>query len=344
MDQKYSHFSVEERAVIMVERSKGVSLRAIGRTLERNVSTISREINRGIPDQAIASIGHAVAYDATVAAATYRERRRRCGRRSKLMEATPLYQKVYDCLVYWGWSPQQISNRLRVMYLDDPTNSISYETIYAAIYAQPRGALKQGMVDALRQAKSARGRRRTTLAKGQTIPEAFSAAPSGASAGAASCSPVGVTRCWTTAWASAWCRGALADEHRGNCDPREGKESPERAMTQIGLQLACQLNDDFAYPALSAVAMAALVPQHAHGEARHGEKTFDHLERLAAIAHQPFRHQGDNKTGTAKQGSGCTFQGKWYSGDTVTRVATSRRATAACRRPHRSTPRTGLRH
>ena len=107
MDQQYSHLSVEERAVIMIERSKGVSLRAIGRTLERNVSTISREINRGIPDQAIASIGHAVAYDATVAAATYRERRRRCGRRSKLMEATPLFQKVYDRLVYWGWSPQQ---------------------------------------------------------------------------------------------------------------------------------------------------------------------------------------------------------------------------------------------
>lgn len=85
----------------------------------------------------------------------------------------------------------------------------------------------------------------------------------------------------------------MADEHLGNCAPLEGKESPERAKTQLGLQLACQLNDNFAYPALSAVTMVALVPQHAHGEARHGERTFNHLERLAVIVHQPFRHQGD---------------------------------------------------
>ena len=45
MDQQYSHLSVEERAVIMIERGKGMSLRSIGRTLERDVSTISREIS-----------------------------------------------------------------------------------------------------------------------------------------------------------------------------------------------------------------------------------------------------------------------------------------------------------
>ena len=159
MDQQYSHLSVKERAVIMIERSKGMSLRSIGRTLERDVSTISREIKRGIADQAVVSIGDRVAYDATVASASYRARRKRCGRRCKLMEATPLYQKVYDRLVYLGWSPQQILNRLRRMHPDDPSHSISHETIYAAIYAQPRGALKQGMVDALRQAKPGRGLR-----------------------------------------------------------------------------------------------------------------------------------------------------------------------------------------
>ena len=173
MDNQYRHLSVEERAVIMIERSKGVSLRSIGRTLRRDVSTVSREIKRGVPGQLEANVQAPVAYDATAASATYRERRQRCGRRCKLMEGTPLYQKVYDRLVYWGWSPQQISHRLRFMHPDDPTNSISHETIYAAIYAQPRGALKQGMVDALRQAKPGRGQRRTTRAKGQTIPEAL---------------------------------------------------------------------------------------------------------------------------------------------------------------------------
>ena len=47
---------------------------------------------------------------------------------------------------------------------NDASARVSLETIYAAIYAQPRGGLKTAMVDALRQEKPARGRRRTTLA------------------------------------------------------------------------------------------------------------------------------------------------------------------------------------
>jgi len=173
MGKQYRHLSVEDRAVIMIERSKGVSLRSISRTLGRAVSTVSREITRGLPGPAQARVQAPGAYDATAAGAAYRQRRARCGRRRKLMAGTALYQTVYDGLVYRAWSPQQISHRLRRMHPDDPTQAVSHETIYAAIYAQPRGALKQGMIDALRHAKPARGRRRTTLAKGQTIPEAL---------------------------------------------------------------------------------------------------------------------------------------------------------------------------
>lgn len=50
---------------------------------------------------------------------------------------------------------------------DDPSARVIHETIYA----QPRGGLKAAMIDALRQAKPARGRRRTTLA-GSPLPEA----------------------------------------------------------------------------------------------------------------------------------------------------------------------------
>lgn len=59
------------------------------------------------------------------------------------------------------------------MHPDDTDNQIRHETLYTAIYAHPRGSLKQGMVDILRQRKPAYGRRRSTLAKGQTIPEAL---------------------------------------------------------------------------------------------------------------------------------------------------------------------------
>ena len=91
MDKKYCHLSVEERAVIMIERSKGSSLRLIARTLGRDASTVSREIRRGLPERVEGSDEAAVVgYNATTASVTYRERRRRCGRRCKLVEGTLL--------------------------------------------------------------------------------------------------------------------------------------------------------------------------------------------------------------------------------------------------------------
>ena len=111
----------------------------------------------------------AVAYDATRAAAAYRERRRRCVRHRKRVEGTALFEHVHNRLRYWRWSPQQIARRLARMHADDPQWRVSHETIYAAIYAHPRGALKQSLIEALRQSKPARGRRCRTLAKGNTV-------------------------------------------------------------------------------------------------------------------------------------------------------------------------------
>ena len=59
------------------------------------------------------------------------------------------------------------------MHTDDPTRLISHETIYATIYAQPKGGLKAEMIAALRQHKLARGLRRTTLAGGSITLESL---------------------------------------------------------------------------------------------------------------------------------------------------------------------------
>ena len=59
------------------------------------------------------------------------------------------------------------------MHPEDPTRQISHETIYAAIYAQPKGGLKAEMIAALRQHKPARGVRRTTLSGGSIAPESL---------------------------------------------------------------------------------------------------------------------------------------------------------------------------
>src|SRR5690606_9530606 len=110
---------------------------------------------------------------ATRAGQGYRERRGASRRPRLLIPGTALYQHVYDRLVFLRWSPQQIAARLREMPDSERPGLVSHETIYATIYAQPRGALKLGMVDALRQAKPERGRRRTTAAARSFVPEAL---------------------------------------------------------------------------------------------------------------------------------------------------------------------------
>ena len=47
-----------------------------------------------------------------------------------------------------AWSPEQISNRLRVDFPDDESMRISHEAIYQALYVQGRGALKRELARA----------------------------------------------------------------------------------------------------------------------------------------------------------------------------------------------------
>ncbi|WP_425521307.1 IS30 family transposase, partial [Xanthomonas vasicola] len=161
MGKQYSHLSSEERAVLQIDITNGASIRSISRRLGRSVSTLSRELSRE----------QGPVYVATKAAMDYRLRRQNCVRKRRLVEGGALFQSVRDDLVFQRWSPQQIAAKRKVMHPDDPTQRVSHETIYAAIYAYPRGGLKKELVEALRQRKPARGRRRTTATKRSWVPE-----------------------------------------------------------------------------------------------------------------------------------------------------------------------------
>jgi IS30 family transposase len=77
-------------------------------------------------------------------------------------------------LLSWKWSPQQISGTLTRMWPNDPTLRVSHETIYTAIYAQPRGELRRQLIACLRHGHSTRmSRKRGTDRRGQ-IPDMVS--------------------------------------------------------------------------------------------------------------------------------------------------------------------------
>ena len=152
MDQMthYHHLSPEERAIIMLERERGSSLRQIALKLKRSPSTLSRELRRN---------STTARYCAVQAGATYKNRRKRCVKPLKLTRNQALCDKVLSWLVQRKWSPEQIAATLKIRYSGQFAMQVSPETIYAYIYAHPRGELRKLLVQSLRRGKSKRGPR-----------------------------------------------------------------------------------------------------------------------------------------------------------------------------------------
>ena len=66
-----------------------------------------------------------------------------------------------------SWSPEQISNRLRIDFPEDESMRISHEAIYQALYVQGRGALERELVACLRTGRSLRVPRARTQGRGK---------------------------------------------------------------------------------------------------------------------------------------------------------------------------------
>lgn len=105
----------------MVMLSQGMKASQIARTLGRSRSTISRELSRNCkPYQS---------YSAYTAQLNYGKNRQSCKPYYKLDDTT-LYKRVYDKFITHQWSPEQISNRLK---LENAEYKLSANTIYRAI-------------------------------------------------------------------------------------------------------------------------------------------------------------------------------------------------------------------
>ena len=136
----FHHLSHSERAVVFSEACRGSSQREIARLLGRSASTICRELRRG------RDLRKAGCYCPERGYRAYEAGRLRCRPRRKLIAGRALWRLVWHHLIKFRWSPAQIAATLRAMHPDDPQARVSHETIYAMIYAQPRGGLKAAMV------------------------------------------------------------------------------------------------------------------------------------------------------------------------------------------------------
>ena len=118
---RYRQLSIEERCSIARLYEDGQSIRQIATALDRQPSTIARELKRNCG----AKVGYQPAY-----AQAQADARRWTGTRLERDDA--LREQVLDRLAQ-GWSPEQVAGRLAH---EQGHQVISHETIYRFVYAQ----------------------------------------------------------------------------------------------------------------------------------------------------------------------------------------------------------------
>lgn len=186
------YLTFAEREEIALLNIQGVGVRAIARALERSPSTISRELRRNA-----ATRGGKLEYRAGIAQWKAELGARR-PKTAKLVTNDRLREYVQDRLSgkierpdgqvvpgpevkfvgrrhgrrtdrRWAkaWSPEQISNRLRVDFPADESMRISHEAIYQALYIKGRGALERELVACLRTGRALRVPRARTNQRGK---------------------------------------------------------------------------------------------------------------------------------------------------------------------------------
>ncbi len=139
--------SASEREEIRVGIEAGESDEAIAARLGRHRSTVWREV---------AANGGRRHYRA--AAAEERAARAALRPKSPWTEERPsLWETVQGLLRAKKWSPEQIAERLRKEYPDQPEWWVSHEAIYQAVFVQAKGELRKELTACLR---SGRARRR----------------------------------------------------------------------------------------------------------------------------------------------------------------------------------------
>ncbi len=188
------YLSFVEREEIALLRAGGAGVREIARQLDRSPSTISRELRRNA-----ATRSGGFAYRATTAQ-WHADLRARRPKPAKLAVNDELRRYVQDRLAgvvqradgtavdgpqvpwkgrrhgrradrrwAWSWSPEQISNRLRLDFPDDASMRVSHEAIYQSLYVQGRGALRRELTACLRTGRALRVPRARVRGRGKNF-------------------------------------------------------------------------------------------------------------------------------------------------------------------------------
>ena len=179
------HLSLADREAILAGLAAGESYAAIGRSIGRSRSTVIRELEVNRQDgrrPRAAPAGRRVAargplpdqlnYSPVLAQRRFEQRLARA-RSSKLVD-NPRLRAVVAARLTSKHSPEQISQRLRTDFPDNPEMWVSHETIYRSLYVQGKGELKRELTRCLRTGRAVRRPRRRSEQRQPRIPDMVS--------------------------------------------------------------------------------------------------------------------------------------------------------------------------
>lgn len=147
-----------DRAAIMIADRQGQSARAIAAMLGRSPSTISRELRR--------NRRHWMPRYHAGQAQLWAESRTLRPQPTK-MASNPVLREFVQTRLDWKWSPEQISNQLKLDFPAEEVMRVSPETIYRSIFVQARGSLKREVEVKLRTGRVIRKPRKQAAADGR---------------------------------------------------------------------------------------------------------------------------------------------------------------------------------
>ena len=176
------YLSFAEREEIALLRAQDFGVREIARGLGRDPGTMSRELRRNAATRGGKRVYRAVVAQWKAQQAAKRPKTAKLVSNDRLREyvqerlsgsvrrpdgtivagpKTPAWKGLnkphrQDRRWATAWSPEQISNRLKVEFPDDESMRISHEAIYQALYIEGRGALKRELVACLRTGRALR--------------------------------------------------------------------------------------------------------------------------------------------------------------------------------------------
>jgi len=140
----HKKFTQTERELLSQWRKEGVAKKEISRRLGRDIRTIQRELIR---NKARVSVGKdwEMVYEPIHAQAVAMERKQNAFLAKQPLKNKNIYKYVLEHL-RGGWSPEQISGRLREAdHKGEKDWQICMETIYAFIYKKKTDVTKQGL-------------------------------------------------------------------------------------------------------------------------------------------------------------------------------------------------------